>query len=67
MSDFECVAVPRVINEVFSKIAERKQKYNERWTVWVNFMEIYNESIYDLLEETHKQQGESRPVRTSVR
>ncbi len=57
------MAVPRVLEKVFQRIDERKKTMKEQWTVWVNFMEIYNESVYDLLEDTHKQNSDSRPVR----
>lgn len=52
--------LPRVLNRIFQHV-ENKKAAGEQWTVWVNFMEIYNESIYDLLEDRATQTSESRP------
>ena len=52
--------LPRVLNRIFGHVQERQQA-GEMWSVWVNFMEIYNESIYDLLEDRQTQVSESRP------
>ena len=34
----------------------------EELTVWITYMEIYNENIFDLLESHDKNKPEARPV-----
>lgn len=41
--------VPRAIGQVFADIEERPQ---QEFAVYASFMEIYNEKIFDLLDET---------------
>ncbi|CAK9009206.1 Kinesin-like protein KLP1, partial [Durusdinium trenchii] len=40
--------IPRAISQLFAEIADRPQ---QEFTVWASFMEIYNEKIFDLLDE----------------
>lgn len=39
--------IPRVVNELFNKISERSTE--RTYSVYVSYMQIYNERIYDLL------------------
>jgi hypothetical protein len=57
--------LPRTLEALYGTIAERskRESLNEDWTVWVTYMEIYNENVYDLLEQPpDKMKGESRKV-----
>jgi hypothetical protein len=39
--------IPRVTEQLFSKI--KQQAISRTFTVWVSFLQIYNERIFDLL------------------
>ena len=57
--------LPRTLEALYGLIAERskRESYNEDWTVWVTYMEIYNENVFDLLEQPpDRNKGESRKV-----
>ena len=42
--------IPRIINELFSEINNRKKEKD--FIIKVSFLEIYNEEIHDLLDNT---------------
>ena len=41
--------IPRTIREVFSSKSDKQQKQN--YTIYCSFIQIYNEKIYDLLQD----------------
>jgi kinesin family protein 6/9 len=45
--------IPRVLSYVFEEFRRRSKKI--AYELQVSFIEIYNESAYDLLEETHSE------------
>jgi hypothetical protein len=53
--------VPRALSEVF-------QSYGDGWRVWVSFVEVYNDEVYDLLDPRRRGRrmadgGECVPLR----
>ncbi|EKX39990.1 hypothetical protein GUITHDRAFT_50888, partial [Guillardia theta CCMP2712] len=55
--------LPRSLSTVFNEVDERNANSQEDWTVWVTFMEIYNENVYDLLDvPPDKTKNEPRKV-----
>lgn len=45
--------IPRVISEIFKEVSLRKDK--TEFLIKCSFLEIYNEELQDLLEESPKQ------------
>ena len=43
--------IPRSVTEIFQAIDERKAN-GEKFTVYCSFLQIYNEKLYDLLQDT---------------
>ena len=52
----EAGIIPNALQDIFKLVGERKAVagLNESWSVYVSFMEVYNEQVYDLLEPTGK-------------
>lgn len=52
----EAGIIPNALSDVFSLISRRKESssFGETWNVFVSYMEVYNEQVYDLLESTGK-------------
>ena len=46
--------IPRALSHIFSKLAESS---DTQYEVRVSYLEIYNESGYDLLEPSHETKG----------
>jgi hypothetical protein len=46
-------AIPRVLSYVFDEFRRRSKKFS--YELQVSFVEIYNESAYDLLNEAHSE------------
>jgi len=48
--------IPRSISQIFSDIGS---KFDQAITIWVSYVEIYNELMFDLLSPipTHEQSG----------
>lgn len=42
--------LPRALATLFESLAASEQSGSD-WTVWVTYMEIYNENVYDLLDQ----------------
>jgi hypothetical protein len=52
----EAGIIPNALSDVFALVGGRKATaaFGETWNVYVSFMEVYNEQVYDLLESTGK-------------
>lgn len=48
--------IPNAVKDVFTELNNKKKlmKYKENYEIIVNFIEVYNEQVYDLLEPTGK-------------
>ena len=54
--------LPRALLSLFQSLAN-KENNGADWTVWVTYMEIYNENVYDLLDQPpDKNKNELRKV-----
>ena len=48
---------------MFELLSASGEQGGVEWTVWVTYMEIYNENVYDLLDQPHdKSKNEARKV-----
>ena len=44
--------IPRAIDEIFNGVADKlDQDSNIKYTIYCSFMQIYNEKLYDLLQD----------------
>lgn len=52
----EAGIIPNALSDVFALVGARKATatFGETWNVYVSFMEVYNEQVYDLMESTGK-------------
>ena len=55
--------LPRTLESLFDRITTDAGSEEGQWTVWVTYMEIYNENIFDLLDAPPKDKKEPRKVR----
>lgn len=48
--------IPNAVNDLFDELQAKRDEANfgETWTVSLNFMEVYNEQVYDLLSSSGK-------------
>ena len=55
--------LPRALSTLFELLSASGEQGGVEWTVWVTYMEIYNENVYDLLDQPHdKSKNEARKV-----
>lgn len=55
--------IPNAVNEVFSQI--RSYSESKHFTVFVSFLQIYNEKVFDLLNEHQSYKGKGLRIRWS--
>ena len=55
-SNAEAGIIPNSVKDLLDQLILKQQSqiYGESWSLSVNFMEVYNEQVYDLLEPTGK-------------
>ena len=56
--------LPRSLSTLFESLAASGEQGGVDWTVWVTYMEIYNENVYDLLD--HPPDKSKNEVRCAV-
>ena len=44
--------IPRAISQVFNEVRTRSD--TSKYTIYISYLEIYNENVYDLLDDTQK-------------
>jgi len=52
--------LPRSLTTLFESLAAKTEQAGVDWTVWVTYMEIYNENVYDLLDQPPSAKNEPR-------
>lgn len=59
--------IPRVLQDVFTRMEQNKQADRPTYHVLVSYLEIYNEKIYDLLQEGNKtRKGKFQPNKSNA-